>query len=214
MSALLKLHLHSQLNTWLQWIEQRQLQDETRNTYVRGLGAFYIREWTVCPYFLVVDHNCSQLQSLLSAGYEIIQYVKYSHMFTWFIRSSTLRVDMAVNNWWWYPVGLSSYNIKFMGSVCLFIPFRLQNWPLSLYYILTLHMFPHIMVISVPRYLIIYWCTIYVFILPISATKQQLLFLIIWRTWYGRIFKHSYIGILRGSTVSYNVSVTIGYHSN
>ena len=119
MSALLKLHLHSQLNTWLQWIKQRQLQDETRNIYVWGLGASYIRDWTVCPYFLVVDHNCSQLQSLLSAGYEIIQYVKYSHMFTWFIRSSTLRVDMAVNNWWWYPVGLSSYNIKFYGFCML-----------------------------------------------------------------------------------------------
>ena len=29
--ALLRLHLHSRLNTWLQWIGQRQLQDETRN---------------------------------------------------------------------------------------------------------------------------------------------------------------------------------------
>ena len=29
-SALLHLHLHSQLNTWLQWVGQRQLHDETR----------------------------------------------------------------------------------------------------------------------------------------------------------------------------------------
>ena len=29
--ALLQLQLHSWLNTWLQWIGQRQLQDETRN---------------------------------------------------------------------------------------------------------------------------------------------------------------------------------------
>ena len=29
-STLLQLHLHSRLNTWLQWIGQRQLQDETR----------------------------------------------------------------------------------------------------------------------------------------------------------------------------------------
>ena len=47
LSALLQLHLHSQLNTWLQWIGQRQLQDETRNIYVLGLGASYIRELTV-----------------------------------------------------------------------------------------------------------------------------------------------------------------------
>ena len=30
-SALLQLHLPSQLNTWLQWMERRQLQDDTRN---------------------------------------------------------------------------------------------------------------------------------------------------------------------------------------
>ena len=29
--VLLQLHLHSRLNTWLQYIAQRQLQDETRN---------------------------------------------------------------------------------------------------------------------------------------------------------------------------------------
>ena len=38
------------LNTWLQWIGQRQLQDETRNIYVLGLGASYIRELTVIVY--------------------------------------------------------------------------------------------------------------------------------------------------------------------
>ena len=47
LSALLQLHLHSQLNTWLQWTWQRQLQDETRNIYVLGSGASYIRELTV-----------------------------------------------------------------------------------------------------------------------------------------------------------------------
>ena len=52
-SALLQLHLHSQLNTWLQWIGQRQLQDKTRNIYVSGLGASYIRELTVVGFFVV-----------------------------------------------------------------------------------------------------------------------------------------------------------------
>ena len=31
LSALLQLHLQSQLNTWLQWIERRQLREDTRN---------------------------------------------------------------------------------------------------------------------------------------------------------------------------------------
>ena len=47
LSALLQLHLHSQLNTWLQWIGQRQQQDETRNIDVLGLGAPYIKELTL-----------------------------------------------------------------------------------------------------------------------------------------------------------------------
>ena len=45
LSALLQLHLHSRLNTWLTWIGQ--LQDETRNIKVLGFGAPYIRGSTV-----------------------------------------------------------------------------------------------------------------------------------------------------------------------
>ena len=47
LSALLQLHFHSQLNTWLQWIERRQLQEDTRNIYVLGFGAIYTRGFTV-----------------------------------------------------------------------------------------------------------------------------------------------------------------------
>ena len=39
-----KLLLHSRLYTWLQWIGQGQLKDETRNIYVLwGFGVIYIR---------------------------------------------------------------------------------------------------------------------------------------------------------------------------
>ena len=48
-SDVVHLHLHSQLNTWLQWIGQRQLQHEKRNINIWGLGASYIRELTVTP---------------------------------------------------------------------------------------------------------------------------------------------------------------------
>ena len=47
LSALLQLHLRFRLNTWLQWIGQRQLQDDTRNIKVLGIGAPYIRDLTV-----------------------------------------------------------------------------------------------------------------------------------------------------------------------
>ena len=47
LSALLQLHLHSRLNTWLHWIGQRQLQDEARNIPVCWFGESYIRYFTV-----------------------------------------------------------------------------------------------------------------------------------------------------------------------
>ena len=42
-----QLNLHSILNTWLQWIGQRQLQDRTRNIEVLWFGALYSRGLTV-----------------------------------------------------------------------------------------------------------------------------------------------------------------------
>ena len=53
MSALLQLHLHFRLNTWLQWIEQRQLQDKIRNIQVVGSGATYTRSFTVYAELIV-----------------------------------------------------------------------------------------------------------------------------------------------------------------
>ena len=46
LSALLQLHLRSQLNSWLQTIGQRRLQDEMRIIWVWGFGASYIRNFT------------------------------------------------------------------------------------------------------------------------------------------------------------------------
>ena len=58
-----ELHLHSQLNTWLQWIGQRQLQDETRSIYVWGLGASYIiRDLTVLWICCRARSICSDLE--------------------------------------------------------------------------------------------------------------------------------------------------------
>ena len=47
LSALLQLHLHSRLNTWLQRVGQRRLQDEMRIISNLGFGASYIKDSTV-----------------------------------------------------------------------------------------------------------------------------------------------------------------------
>ena len=40
--------VHSQLNTCLQWVEWRQLYEDTRNIWVLGFVATYTRSFTVC----------------------------------------------------------------------------------------------------------------------------------------------------------------------
>ena len=55
LSALLQLHRHSQLNTWLQYIVQRQLQAEKRNIQVLAFGASYIRDFTVSTFQTMVS---------------------------------------------------------------------------------------------------------------------------------------------------------------
>ena len=52
-AVLLQLHLHSQLNTWLQWIGQMQMQDKTRNIYLLGFGAPHIRGFTVMMFSVI-----------------------------------------------------------------------------------------------------------------------------------------------------------------
>ena len=44
-SALLQQHLHSRLNTWNQWIGQRQLQDETMYIQVWVFGTLVLEIW-------------------------------------------------------------------------------------------------------------------------------------------------------------------------
>ena len=65
LSALLQLHLHSQLNTWRQWIGQRQLQDETRNVYALGMGAAYTRELTI--FHKIYTHGLCYLVAVVSS---------------------------------------------------------------------------------------------------------------------------------------------------
>ena len=58
---LLQLHLHSRLSTWLQWIGQRQLQDEARNISVLEFGVTYIRDFRVISKISAVSNLENEL---------------------------------------------------------------------------------------------------------------------------------------------------------
>ena len=63
LSVLLQLHLHSQINMWLKWIGQRQMQDEMRNIYVFLFGVAYIRGLTV---FIIPSYSFLLFQVIVN----------------------------------------------------------------------------------------------------------------------------------------------------
>ena len=64
-SEILILHLHSRLNTWLQWIGQGQLQDETRHIFLFAVA--YIRGFAVLPYNTATQRSLQAICIPLSA---------------------------------------------------------------------------------------------------------------------------------------------------
>ena len=61
---------HAQLNTWLQWICQRQLQDETAIIYVLWFGAADMRDFTVL-------HTCLVPTEFLPLHYYLHKHMTY-----------------------------------------------------------------------------------------------------------------------------------------
>ena len=78
MSAPLQLHLHSRLSTWLQWIGQRQLRDETRNIHVLGFGASCIRGLTI--YYLILPYlqPCAYRTTPTSRTRLLYEFIRWS----------------------------------------------------------------------------------------------------------------------------------------
>ena len=61
---------YSQLDTWLQWIGQRQLQDQTRNIEVLEFGATYIKGLTM-GCILLTNEIIWSAKGTKSCSYEI-----------------------------------------------------------------------------------------------------------------------------------------------
>ena len=85
LSALLQLHLHSRLNTWLQWNGQRQLQGKTGNISVLGFGASYIRCFAVVYWAIYVSPGLFDLcvfAHLIGKVYSITDRFVWQQMYT------------------------------------------------------------------------------------------------------------------------------------
>ena len=155
LSALLQLHLHSQHNTWLQWIDQRQLQDETTITEVFGFGVSYIRDLTV---------------------------VSIGDRWTWMVLSVLPRgKSLRLNTQCWLPAALASLPMHLSSrvlSVAILPPVRnvpsvpmhglipthgwIKSWTRYIVYWRWMHMYINL---YINLYIYIYICMyIYIFI--------------------------------------------------
>ena len=76
LSALLQLHLRYGLDTWLQWIGQRQLQNQTRNISVLRFDASYIRDLTISHIYIFILKRGRGWTKLYS-----VNPIKYAHSF-------------------------------------------------------------------------------------------------------------------------------------
>ena len=105
-------NLHSQLNTWLHWIGQRHLQDETRNVYVWGFGAPYIRDFTVFCHMASLGLNglisylliCWWLGNSRSLG-------AVSKLSVWKCHLASAGIPIVKIRWSWYHVALIMGNL-------------------------------------------------------------------------------------------------------
>ena len=71
---LLQLHLHSELNTWLQWIQQRQLEDKKHLSF--EIGVTYIRDSIIYIPFplliLMVTHFLKRVSPGQNTAYSAV----------------------------------------------------------------------------------------------------------------------------------------------
>ena len=77
--SLIQLHLYTRLNSKLHWIEQRELQDETRNIYILGFGATYVRDVKACIVITQVGFQKGEHEQLESETFltEFRKFVPY-----------------------------------------------------------------------------------------------------------------------------------------
>ena len=108
--ALLQLHLPFPINTWLQYIAQRQLQAQTRNICVFGFGAVYIRDHKVRIFsakLMGYLHSSPRLYQIGSAwGVSAVGFVD----------SQKQNLDVQVTALYFiyrYPISISNYRSIF-----------------------------------------------------------------------------------------------------
>ena len=73
-------NLHSRFNTWLQWVGQRQLPDETRNIQVLGFSVPYIRGLTV--YVGKLLSSMVQVRDTNNCSYIVVRHLVLSGIYS------------------------------------------------------------------------------------------------------------------------------------
>ena len=88
--------LHSSLNTWLQYIAQKQLQAETRNIQVLGFGATYIRDFTV----VIIKSSSLNILWHFIKGVNIGEITWLHHLWMVYIYNHFINLSLIYSSIW------------------------------------------------------------------------------------------------------------------
>ena len=83
LSALLQLHLHSRLNTWLQWIGRSHPKTRRETFMFFGFGASYDRSFTVAQimaHHRFVEEPLSEVLCYVMLCYVMLCYAPILHV--------------------------------------------------------------------------------------------------------------------------------------
>ena len=100
---LLQPHLHSRLSTWLQWIEQRQMQDETRNIYalgfgIRGLTVKVAYLWILCVILMLTLYWCVLLWWHIHIA-EMVSSIEHRYSFISILKRCNVKCNLKDAIW-------------------------------------------------------------------------------------------------------------------
>ena len=102
LSALLQLHHHSRLNTWLQWIGQKQLRWDEKHLCF-WFGATYTKGLTIYPWHLMLSlgHKSVRSSDTLTLNVQRPSYLGLSLSISWLLMPWLLSSPGHQQPWYW-----------------------------------------------------------------------------------------------------------------
>ena len=130
MLAQIQLHLYYRLNTWLQWIGQKQLFDQMRNILVWGVGALTLEVWLSVLYDSHPNADKASLSIInITRDSFISLYVVFYHKVT--LLCPLISTDHMI---FYIMHGISLVILRTVGNIAQMLSKPWNSW-IMIYYL-------------------------------------------------------------------------------